>query len=139
MPHPDIEVHNWKEGDPRPGTVRKHRETCLESLELPASGAIPLPCDILFLPDFFEERKGFPVPYRVLEREFLYSRRGDGDNGERPLQLLKVMVHVRRARDYDDPTAQPTYDRVIPPSAETEGWIAQELALAEKELVWERG
>lgn len=109
MRQPMIEIHNWKEGAPRPGLAQKHDRTCLEILEIPPSGAMPVAGDILLLPDFFEERSGLPVPYRVMEREFIYSDRDKEGDSQVPLRFLSVMIHVRRAHDYDDPNAQPAF------------------------------
>ena len=92
-----IEVYEWAEGAPRPGTTRKARETCIDTLEIPSGGQVPQTGDIILI----SEPGGDPfVPgrYRVIERELLWWRNPD-DNSQTGQRWTKLWIHVRRVKD----------------------------------------
>ena len=88
-----IEVYEWQAGDPRPGTVRKHRDDCIDLLEIPSEG-LPNVDYVVLLSD----GKGELTRYRIISREFLWGRLPDGDPTA-PSKYFKVWIHVRRLTD----------------------------------------
>lgn len=82
-----IEVYEWEEGRPRPGTVRKPRRDCIDVLEVPPDG-LPNVGDVVLLSNSLR-----PTPYRVVSREFLWGRVSDD---AAPAQYYKMWIHVRR-------------------------------------------
>lgn len=95
-----IEVYEWKEGAPRPGTKEKPRETCIDILDIPSDGQIPCIGDIILITDPGRDPM-YPGRYRVLEREFLWWRE-PGANSQTPQKWGKMWLHVRRVEDDAD-------------------------------------
>lgn len=97
-----IEVYEWKEGQPRPGTVDKARNAVLDMVEPPPDGMLPQPGDIILLNDPFADDYITPVRYKVVEREFMWIRT-DKDTGDptspKPASFVKVWIHVRKLKD----------------------------------------
>ena len=96
-----IEVYEWKEGDPRPGTVRKHRDSCIEILEVPSEG-LPNAGDVLLIKT--DPKEIYGSPYRVVSREFLWGRISGKDSqslkdSQLPQKYYKMWVHVRALTD----------------------------------------
>ena len=96
-----IEVYEWKEGAPRPGTVRKHRDSCIDILEVPADG-LPNVGDVLLITT--DPKEIYGAPHRVISREFLWARpRGEDSealrNSQVPQKYYKMWIHVRPLTD----------------------------------------
>jgi hypothetical protein len=91
-----IEVFEWKSGEPRPGTRDKHRNTCLDVLEIPPDGQIPAAGDVILMNDPLLRVPSLPTRFRVIEREFLWGRMSADDKRQR---WLKMWIHVRRLED----------------------------------------
>ncbi|SRR5713226_9233680 len=100
---PVIEVYEWKEGAPRPGSVRKHRHDCIELLEMPASGP-PSIGDVVQI----VSKEMRPEYFQVISREFVWSGAAV-ENAMEPAAYIKMWIHVRRlgAEEY---RAEPTED-----------------------------
>ena len=90
----DIELYDWQEGRPRPGTQTKHRQSCIDILEVPRD-ALPQVGDIVFLTNTASHREG---RYRVLSREFFWTRSSDQDSQD-PAKFNKMWLHVRELTD----------------------------------------
>lgn len=104
-----IEVYECKEGAARPGTREKARETCIDFFEVPTSGTIPVPGDIIMLPDYDDENGGWPVRYRVIEREHLTLNRRPEEDSQTPLRYGKMWIHVRKLTDDDSLDSSPSW------------------------------
>jgi hypothetical protein len=100
-----IEMYEWKKGYPRPGTVGKYRNTCIEILEVPSDG-LPNVSDVVLISNELKAT----IPYRVISREFLWGRISkETDNPQVPQDYKKVWIHVRRLtnEEYEaDPSAK---------------------------------
>jgi hypothetical protein len=100
-----IQVYEWKEGAPRPGTVEKLRETRLDDLELPTNGQVPQKDDIVTI--HIPGSGGWLnlVRFRVVERELGWnplSRELGGGDDDAPMPWHSMMLHVRRVADEND-------------------------------------
>jgi hypothetical protein len=83
-------MYEWNEGEPRPGTVHKHRNYSIDILEIPREG-LPNVNDIVLLYDHESNLSR----YQVISREFLWSRSGVDDH-QSPAEYSKVMIYVRK-------------------------------------------
>jgi hypothetical protein len=90
-----IEVYEWKEGHPRPGTVRKHRDSCIDILDVPDDG-LPNVGDVLLIT--IDPKETYGAPHRVVSREFLWSR-VERDHPQDPQKYYKMWIHVRPLTD----------------------------------------
>ncbi len=90
-----IEVYEWKEGAPRPGTAEKPRDTCMDILAVPPDGQLPQTGDIMILN---EPGTMKPVRYRVIERELMWTR-GEKDDSQTGAKWGKMWISVRRLAD----------------------------------------
>lgn len=109
--HIPIEVYEWKQGNPRPGSKSKPRHDCIDLLHVPLGQPVPQKGDVLQIrmPDDPQaDGLGF-VPFVVLEREFLSYRKPtkeagfDKEDFSQPLLMKKLWIHVRRLEDYSLP------------------------------------
>lgn len=92
-----IEVYEWKEGAPRPGTVTKASRDCIDFLAVPEGGQVPNVGDMILLPKDGKISLDFDR-YRVIEREFLFYRTPD-ESSQTPMTFSKMWIHVRRVDD----------------------------------------
>ncbi len=92
-----IEVYEWKEGAPRPGTVTKARNDCIDFLAVPDGGQIPSVGDIILLPKDHKFSMDLDR-FKVIEREFLFYRDAE-DDSQTPMRFSKMWLHVRRVED----------------------------------------
>ena len=90
-----IEVHEWKEGRPRPGTMEKHRNSCIDILEVPADG-LPNVGDVILIT--IDPKDYIGTPHRVISREFQWSRISEEDP-QAPQKFYKMWIHVRPLTD----------------------------------------
>ncbi len=92
-----IEIYEWEEGAPRPGTVRKARETCIDILAIPPNGQVPLVGDIVMVNELGRDIMD-PTRFRVIDREFMWVRPKELDS-QTPTEWVKLCIHVRRLVD----------------------------------------
>jgi hypothetical protein len=95
-----IEVYEWKEGAPRPGTLSKHRDSCIDILEVPPDG-LPNVGDVLLITI---DPKEMAAPHRVISREFFWARNPVKDSqalqdSQVPQKYYKMWIHVRPLTD----------------------------------------
>jgi hypothetical protein len=93
--HP-VEVYEWRKGDPRPGTVHRARNECIDIVEVPPKGQAPHVGDVVALPD---PTGAEPLLYyRVVARELGWCRTSS-ENAQDPARYMKMKLHVRRLSD----------------------------------------
>jgi hypothetical protein len=97
-----IEVHEWKKGDPRPGTGEKPRTAPLDTLGVPEGCEIPQVGDVLLInvPHVDPMRSG-PIPFRVVSREFFFFRSHDGSDADTPARFTRAWILVRRLTEQE--------------------------------------
>lgn len=97
-----IEVHEWKKGEPRPGTAGKPRSTPLDTLSVPEGCVIPQAGDLLLLnvPHVDPLRSG-PLPFRVISREFFFFRSHVGGDIDEPACFTRAWILVRRLTEQE--------------------------------------
>jgi hypothetical protein len=93
--HP-IEVYEWRKGEPRPGTARKPRYDCIDTVEVPPDGQAPHVGDVIALADRTGEE--LILYYRVVAREPGWIRTS-GETGKVPARFVKMVLHVRCLSD----------------------------------------
>lgn len=90
-----IEVYEWPKGQPRPGTTRKARESCIDLLQLPPSGEVPGRGDVVSITP--ENNPLAPVRYVVIEREFWAHM--PNEDSQAGASYLSAWIFVRRIED----------------------------------------
>ena|SRR5947207_1161320 len=98
-----IEVYEWRKGAPRPGSVERPSENCIDILAIPSHGQVPQRGDVLHLhmPSDPDANLLGGVCFVVLERELLWGIRAPEDDGSAQRRWSKMWIHVRRLDDYE--------------------------------------
>ena len=92
-----IEVFEWKDGTPRPGSGRKLRSDCLTTLALRPDSPEPQKGDVVTLraPDHIHADERGLAHFVVIERELLWG------SEDEPQKWHKMWIHVRALNDYE--------------------------------------